>query len=298
MSLKAFAVGLAVIPSLLIPAGAQDFRGGPPQGGPQGQPFQQPNPNIRGLQVAPSGFQIGPTAPDEFKIESNLRALLRRPEVQSEIGLDLKQRNAMIEAEEGGANAIRKRIDDAMQGRDAQFRTMSFEQRRAWMQRQQADLAAQVQAGAQSQGDLDPKVRQILRPEQLSRLLELDLQKRGPLALGDARVGQELKLSPQSRVTEARIQAEYQAAMRTIVTEAMQTALQNGDVSKGNMPDFESRLSPVRKKLDANKKSAEKRALEALSPEEAEAWAKAQGEPFTFRADRTPQKQRQPTYRR
>ena len=271
-------------------ANAQDFRGGPPAGGPP-PGLQQVNPGVR-------PFPNPQSAPPEFQVASNLRGLLRRPEVQMEIGLDLKQRNAINESQDGNANAIRERIKAALQGQDAQFRNMSQDQRRQWVERQQRELAAEMESAARAQGDLDAKVKQILRPEQLVRLGELDLQKRGPLALGDARVAQDLKLSAQTRNNEARILSDYQSTMRMIVGEAMQDTIQSGAAAKGKGPDFESRLSPHRKKLEANKVDSEKRALEALSEEELASWRAAQGKPFQFRPDPAPQRPRQPAFRR
>jgi hypothetical protein len=216
---------------------------------------------------------------------SNPRGLLARQEVQQEIGLDLKQRNALTAMQEEGANAIKERVRLAMQGQDPQVNAMSPEQRRVWLTRQQQQLARAEATAQQPQGELDAKILQILRPEQVERLHELDLQKRGPLALGDPRVQQDLKLSSQTRAAESRISGEYRNRLRTIVAEAMREATQSGDLRQGNLPDFTGRLSPLRKKLEANREQAEKQALDALTDEEKASWTAAQGKPFRFRPD-------------
>jgi hypothetical protein len=274
----------AVLCAFALTAGPSGAQLEPPRSRPAlGNQQPGPPPPDFGVRSLSNAAQ---SVPEAFNVTSNLRGLLRRPEVQSEIGLDLKQRNAIAAIEDEAVNSLREKIQLATQGQDAQFRNMSPDQRRVWIQRQQRELAMRMEASARpAQGDLDPKVRQILTPEQLGRLHELDLQKRGPLALGDPVVAQELKLSPQTRAAETRILNEYQSSIRLIVSEAMQAALQNGDVRQGNLPDFENRLSPLRKKLDANREQSDKRALEALTDEEKEAWTAAQGRQFRFRMD-------------
>lgn len=265
-----------------------DFRGGPPQPG----SFPQAGPLGGNFTINNGG---GPAS--AFQPVSNLRGLLRRSEVQHEISLDLKQKNAITALEEEAQNAIRQRIQDAMQGRNAQIRYMSQDQRRQWLLQQQQQLAQAEAAAQQTVGDLDGRVRAILRPDQLTRLHELDLQKRGPLSLGDSTVATELKLTSQTRTAESRILFDYQNSVRTLVSDATVAALQNGDPRQGNLADFTSKMSPLRKKLEANRADAEKRALDILTDEEKEAWTKAQGKPFHFRPDPIAPIVRQPQFR-
>jgi hypothetical protein len=164
---------------------------------------------------------------------------------------------------------------------------MSAEERNAQMQAMQGKVQAAMET---FQGELTDKVKKILKPEQMTRLHQLDLQKRGALSLNDPKVADELKLSPESRAAIAKIAADYQATVGKTMQEAFQGAAQNGNLQRGQGPDISNKLSPLRKALDAAKKDAEEKIVAALTPEEKATWTAAQGDPFKFRPDVIPQR--------
>jgi hypothetical protein len=210
---------------------------------------------------------------------SNPMGLLMRSEVQKDLHLSLKQKNALSQVLGESRAEAEQRIVQVMQNR----RRMSREERMAAMQQARAQMPGYV-------GELPGNVKAILKPEQLDRLHQLDLQWRGPLALADPKVAQEAKTTPEHRSQIGVIVATAQAQQSTILQEAIQQWRQSAGPQGGPVPDFlSSPSSPVRKQTDAIRKDAEEQVLALLTGEEAAGWKAAQGEDFTFRKDRASQ---------
>jgi hypothetical protein len=210
---------------------------------------------------------------------SNTLGLLMRPEVQNEIRLDLRQRNALAQVQDNARNRAMQRIRDQFQ----QMRNLSPEERRQRMQNMRNEMMTQMQ---QFQGEINEQLKQLLRENQLERLHQLDLQWRGPMAMADPKVAEEIKLSQKSRAEINKIFSEYQRSVGEVFRGAFEQWQQQGGPRGGApMPDFQSRLSPLRQKVDELKKSSEQQVLELLTPEERSRWNAALGEPFRFRQD-------------
>lgn len=224
------------------------------------------------------GFGGGPMMGNNNPLQSNPMGLLQRVEVQKELGLSVRQKEQITELQTGSRDMMRQRMGQVFQGQDFQnMRNLSREERQAKMQEMQPQIQA---AMAAFQGELSDKMKEILTPEQMTRLHQLDLQRRGPLSLADAKVADEIKLAPANRTEVAKIVADYQQQ----TGEVMRAAFQGAQAS-GQFPDFQSKLSPVKQKMDKTKKTAEASVVALLSDEEKAAWTAAQGDPFTFRAD-------------
>lgn len=211
--------------------------------------------------------------------QSNPMGLLMRPEVQSEIRLSLKQRRALAALQEEAQITMREQIAANFR---QDLRNLTPEERRQRIQELRNGFTAQM---SPFQGELNPKVKAILKEEQIQRLHELDLQYRGPLALADSRVAEEVKLSPESRSEIAKIASEYQQEAQKTIQQAMQEWREKGGLQVAPFPDFQNRLSPVGRKLHEARKNAEEDILSVLTPEEQYRWKDAQGKKFTFRSD-------------
>lgn len=232
------------------------------------------------VQIYPAPGQV----PDRMHFiaipPSNPMGLLMRPEVQSEIRLSLKQRRALAALQQEEAQiAIREQIATNFR---QDLRNLPPEERRRRIQEMRNGISAPMST---FQGELNPKVKALLKEEQIQRLHELDLQYRGPLALADPRVAEEVQLSPESRSEIAQIASEYQQEAQKIIQQAMQEWQEKGGLPAAPFPDFQNRLSPVGRKLHEAKKNAEEEILSVLTPEEKNRWKDAQGKKFTFRAD-------------
>jgi hypothetical protein len=221
----------------------------------------------------PGGLPFG--GPIMVSGGTNLLPLLKRPDVQSTLGLGLRQKNELNDVLNSPQKFTIKMVDNG---------NLSDDERKKEMDKQ---IAAQL-------GGPEEKIKAILKPEQYSRLQELMLQWRGPIILGDAKVADRLKLEPEHRAQIAQIVSEYNAekmkvmASLTQVSDSSDGAGNSGKVQRMmrvNTQELENPLSPSYKALDGAKKDAEKRILAVLSSDEAAAWQKAQGAPFTFRTD-------------
>jgi hypothetical protein len=219
------------------------------------------------------GFRIG--GPIMMSGGNTLVPLLRRSDVQSGIALSLRQKQQLAEILNSPQRITINMVNNG---------NLDEEARKKEMEKQ---VAAQL-------GGPEEKVKALLKPDQFERLQELLLQWKGPLILGDAKSADRLKLSPESRTDIAKAVNEYQAVKNEVMaslTQVNDTPGQDGPnkslrrMVKVNTQELENQLSPAYKKLDAAKKDAEKRILDALDPAERDSWRKAQGAPFTFRTD-------------
>jgi hypothetical protein len=205
-----------------------------------------------------------------FGMGSSLIQLALRSEVQNELGMSLPQRNAVAELDP------RKN----MPTRPARQREQRFEGGDQDIQRHlDSTVIAQRNAG-------DEKLKSILKPEQMKRLLQLDLQWRGPLAMADPRVAERLDIASAHRTKINDISAEFNQVRAELLSEAMHIDQSAPGIIRVDTKDMDNPLTPVGKKYAGAKKSAEDKILKLLSAEEKARWKQSQGEEFVFRKDR------------
>ncbi len=229
-------------------------------------------------------------------IQSHTMELLQREEVKRELHITLKQRQAMDEATNSSQQQLATQFSQLRNNPDMQkIRSLPPEQRQQAMQEfMQANVQQMVAQYQSWQGEITEKVKQILKPEQIKRLNELDLQYRGSMAMADPRVAERVKLSSESRNQVARIHGDYQAKTQQMRQEFYQqmrdaNAPNTGQAPRGQLgqvrPPVQTNTMQIQQKLDAAKKDAEEKVVAFLSPEEKQNWIAAQGERFTFRKD-------------
>lgn len=213
---------------------------------------------------------------------ANPLALLRRPDVQTEIRLDLKQRRDLDAIEQSQRTEIQARIQETFEG----LQELTDEQRQQKMNEGREAMLEQID---QFQGEHNKKVDEILRPEQKQRLHELDLQIRGPFALNDPKVAEEAKIGSEHRTAIGNIYAGFQKETQDVREEFMQDMRDSGvferDQPDGQPVDFRARFTQLEKKIEPLRKEAEKRILDVLSDEERARWTAIQGVKFTFRKE-------------
>ncbi len=261
MSMRRITFNAAVVPVLVLAfastaLSAQVILRGPAEGGAPG-----------------SGPLIISTTPSAM---GSQRRLLERGDVQNHLRLTVRQKKELGLAPSPGTRTGSKPVETtAVPLRIEVDAKSSPEERQQSVQELSEKMRAQVEA---SHSASEAKIKEVLTPEQLKRLAELDLQFRGPLALGNPRVAAEVKLSSERR---APITALAQEAQRKMA-EATVDALKEG---KNIQQERKNRLSPLRKKTDQAKVEASEKILALLSPEEMARWESAQGKPFRFRTD-------------
>jgi hypothetical protein len=206
---------------------------------------------------------------------SGLSTLIRRADVQGALSLGMRQKNAINELFSQQAPG---RVMVSVRG-DSSSSPESLQR--------QVDEQLRTQLT-----NRDDQIKAILTPEQWNRLLELDLQWRGPLAMADSRVAERLQLGSETRAVIAEAAREY-AGVKSEVLSSL--ASKREDVSPDgtrraiamrlDTSELDKPFSPARKKLEKAKQAAERKVLDSLTPEELERWKAACGKPFTFRSD-------------
>lgn len=225
---------------------------------------------------AQDGAQEAPLPPDSTpqpqktlstKLTAHYMLLLKRSDVRRGLHLTTKQKEALDQIH-----------DDSAQGQITE------------------DLIAEASpemADAREQSRLastGARLAELLKPDQVKRLCELDLQWRGLTALGDVDLQQQMKVDADFGTQITPILRDYKAKRQEIIDLARQADAKNAtgeqtvaDLERSDTLD--NTHSPERKKLDALKKDTEKKIAELLKPEEFARFNKAKGETFVFRKD-------------
>ncbi len=279
---------------------AQDVfvRSAPPNDGPDAAPPRR---------AVGSPLVLSASAP--LPESDRLRQLLQRPEVQNHLKLTVRQKGELGLNPKPSANGAAGRnappAGDDLPGSSGRIALVlpaeagesgaSPDERQKQAEAALEKLRAQLAADA---GSRLGKIKEVLTPDQYARLLQLDLQRRGPLALGDPVVAEQIKLDLAKRAPVAALANDAQKRIGEATSEALRKSLGEPEAGSGDVRivaparleqfrrDMKNRLSPVRQKTDKIKKEGEANVLALLSDEEQTRWREAQGEPFSFRKDR------------
>jgi hypothetical protein len=232
---------------------------------------------------------------------ANPLGLLLRIDVQTHLRMDLKQKQALDQLINGAREQRQQQFQQLRQNRPPQNNAegLSREERRQQGQQFGQQMREQMMAFQQKfEGELSEQIKQLLRPEQLTRLYQLDYQHRGPLALADPQVAQAVKLSPETQQKIAPIVNEYRnqaAEMRRAFFQEMFQNNQQGQQPQAGQPgpggrrpnfqDLQQRMGPLQQNLAKLKAETEAKIIALLTPEEKANWQALQGAPFTFRKD-------------
>ncbi len=162
--------------------------------------------------------------------------------------------------------------------------------------------------------DLDAKLEKILKSKQITRLHELDLQMRGPLAMIDPKISDILGLTPLEREKLDQLGSEYQSAQLKVMSNAMrglqrpipppqanptptaptapgspgEPSIQGGP-SLGRTPlpfdpqAMQAKMAEAKVEAEKSRKNIGKKALTLITPEHYKQWMLLTGRPFTFR---------------
>lgn len=262
--------------------------------------------------------------PDRNPMTTHVMELINRADVQNNIHLDLKQKTALTQFQgeaqkmvrdqmqqmfqtmrqqnggRGGRNGAQNGQDDGQADRNAQRQQM-----RTQMQAQREAIQTKITTG----------LNEVLRPDQVTRLHQLDLQWRGVLSLADPKVADEVKVSAEHRSATTTLLTEYQTKSREARQQLFQSmrgnrqqnggrgngfgnaagnvgnatnngAAGNSNNAQGNpAQNGQNPFAAIERTDAAARKEAEDKALALLSRDEKARWTTAQGAPFTFRTD-------------
>ena len=264
---------------------------------------------MKGLNLGPMMMSFGGASGNTIDFtRSNERALLKRGDVRSELFIDSKQRELLTAQDAEGKQQMQQVVmqsamkafannpdlqnigaalkDSAANGDKPDLGPLKDALSNGFQQMQESLAVFQASEDAKSEG--------ILRPKQVKRLRELDLQWRGLLALSDKKVAEELKATQEQRaVADAALKGymdEQVKALQPVMNQAAQIgqqAAQNGGQPPANFnPQAMQKTVNDAMNSDALKKArsaAEAKIKASLTADQLAAWKKMQGEKFSFR---------------
>ncbi len=175
------------------------------------------------------GFGGGMNANPHDPTKSALPVLLLRPDVQTEIMLSQKQNEEFAAEETTAQAAVAQAWQDARKNMPnrASMQDLSQEEQQAkWQEARQKRTEAITAAQSTMSDTLEKKAETVLRPEQLARARQLDLQWRGPLALTDTKVAAKFTLTDDQKTKLADLLKQSQTEQQTIMREMMNATRQ------------------------------------------------------------------------
>ncbi len=265
-------------------------------------PLIQPLNLLSGLNIGPLMMSFGGAGGIMIDFtRSNERILIERSDVRSELFIDSKQRDKLSELDQAGnqqlqTTMLQEVIKNTVNNPDFKALAQLGSSKQPNPAAVQDVLNSSFQAmqdGLKSvQSSMDSSEEAVLRPNQISRLHELDLQWRGPLALSDKKVATELKLTDdQKAVVDAALKGYQMIQMNTLeplMTQAMQYNQQNSNSKRAPVtfdPQQIQRTLANAMDSDAMRKartSAEDKVKASLTPEQTAQWKTMTGTKFYF----------------
>lgn len=277
-------VCLCLLASVGVPTRAQETKA-PPSSTDNSVPF---DPVRAGLIVDP--------------LRSNTMGLLFRADVQAALALTPEQRAAL----EG---VRRQRLAEARQAMGMNSRDaagMKPEERLALIRERVIHIIYLPTEPA----ELDKRAEALLQPNQVKRLQELDLQRRGPLALATPALADSFQLTPEQRdrleVSQKlfRVKVDIAAAagyaawhpfpLRSPGDQPVRTGKGKYPLRRLPRPlptgaQLDENLKKACKAADRVRKEAGEKAAASLTPAQRQHWQQMTGAPFVFKETPEPE---------
>jgi hypothetical protein len=147
--------------------------------------------------------------------------------------------------------------------------------------RARQDYGAKQAAAAKALADdLDKELLGCLRPEQIKRLRQIEVQRKSLNAFADEKVLAALKLSDDQKAALARMLPEEQTALLRASLQARQDARDKSGTRR-------EQTEQARLKVEALSRAAVEKVAGALPPEARAAWQGLVGAPFDYKPDPT-----------
>ena len=215
---------------------------------------------------------------------SAFHALLNRDDVKTELALSQRQSEQMAAEHTAILHQIAEQQKSLADDAQA-LRALHGEERDAKMKEFMSKVNAASSLSLDTfTRDMNAKAQEVLKPEQMKRLRELDLQYRGPLALSESKLAEKLDLTQEQKTKIAALLTEYQT-QRSMALSHSSTSI--APPAPGEAPDFKeanAKISQARTHIDVVRKAQGNKVLALLTDAQKAAWSAAQGVPFKFRA--------------
>ncbi len=175
--------------------------------------------------------------------------LLAIPKVQEELKITDEQKTKL--------QALAEKLGAEMRERFAGFRDLSDEERQKRMEEMQAE-------GAKRLEEVRKQVAEILKPEQVKRLRQIELQQQGVRALERAEVAEELGITDAQKADMQKVREEIEAKMQAMREERRG---QQGPPSEERMAEFRKMREEAEAKVMAVLTDAQKQKLRDMMGE-------------------------------
>lgn len=185
--------------------------------------------------------------------------LLRSEQVQQELKLTDDQKTRLQQ--------LGEKLRTEMRERFASLSNLSDEQRRARMN----EMREQMQKEAETrEAETFKQIAEILQPEQLKRLKQIQLQLEGPSALRRPEVAEAIGLS-----------ADQKAQLEQLATESQAATMKLWEGIQGlDREQRQQRFAELRQKGQEQREQFEQKAMAVLQPEQKQKLGEVFGEPF------------------
>ena len=249
-----------------------------------------------GGQLAPLMMSFGSSFGGTVDLShSNAMNLLQRNDVRTELLITSPQREKLDEMKSSSQQELMQRVQTSAAENFQGIQNAPPEQRLDLVQQGLTKLQDTVQT---YQNDLDKNIEKLLDRNgsggvpQVERLRQLDLQFRGPLALSEKKLADNMKLTPDQRTIVSTALSEYvqvqgQAMMKAF--SGMGPGAAGGPPGAGgagfNPQEMQKKMTEAMQSEDIKKarKASEKKVTDAMTAEQKETWKSWLGKPFTFR---------------
>ncbi len=252
-------------------------------------------------------------------LSSHLFALVKRADVYAELKITSRQRESLEKLQETLSEQLYAKMHEAVDADildPAGLKELPVNERVKQI-REFREQVRERSKGAivEFQGDVEGELTKLLTAKQMTRLKQLDLQWRGPLALGDVRVSQPFELDDEQKVSLEDVIVDYKQKHSEITADAVQSglnispatpsgrgaAIDTGEVvekpatangsNRNALPlkpqevqqKMMQKMLEAQPELDKVIKTLEKKVLKMLSPDQKQLWKEMQGSKFTFR---------------
>lgn len=239
-------------------------------------------------------------------------SLLQRADVRSHLLVTARQieklealEKKQMEAMQGNFGKMAEKMRELFQNGNIQ--EMTAEERQEIMGKVRDEVLKTL---SMTEEEEDKALAEILKPSQLTRLSELDLQWRGPLALATKKVSEAAGLKKEEKALAEKAMQDYRQGQMEMVQKRMgfggggAIPFGNGggtppnaggdnppaDPPANNQPQGRNNpnagaanMEAMMKEMDKKKEEAAKKLLASLSEATQEKWKTMIGKPFTFR---------------
>jgi hypothetical protein len=218
---------------------------------------------------------------------SYLYALLKRIDVAQEIRLNARQREALDAAEKNQQETRQSQLKQGIQVLTQDLQGKSQDEIRFTMTERAQKMQEQVKTFADARMKA---LASVLKPDQLARLKELDLQYRGPMAMGVNEVADQATLTKEQTSVIAGVLKEYRQevnknlnfGVRTISFKPGSAPAASPPASPPNSEEMRVKLVKADKEIRKSRLTLSAKALATLPSQQRAQWSKLSGKPFEF----------------